>query len=206
DNHYMARQEMLSWWWGRGIDAAWSVIIPLASALLMWYGGTRILDDMQRAQQGLIDPNQALTPGDLVMFLGYLTALLGPIATLAGTGTQLQNNLAGLDRILDLLEEPQEFADHPGTIVVNKQQVRGRITLKNVSFSYTKRQRSAAPPGDNGAPASETEKLVLQDINLDVAPGEMIALVGPSGAGKTTLCNLIARFFDPTSGRIELDG
>lgn len=204
DNHFMTRQELLSWWWGRGIDAAWAVLIPLASALLMWYGGGRVLDDMARVEAGLIQPNEALTTGDLVMFLGYLTALLGPIAMLAGTATQLQNHLAGLDRTLDLLEEPTEFAEHPGTIVLDPSRVQGRITLRNVSFSYARatRPRDAS---HNGHGAME-QKLVLENISLDVAPGEMIALVGPSGAGKTTLCNLIARFYDPTGGTIELDG
>ncbi len=206
DNHYMTRQEVLSWWWGRGIDAAWQVIIPLATAILMWYGGTRVLNDLHKVQQGLMQQKDALSPGDLVMFLGYLTALLGPIAMLAGTATQLQNNLAGLDRILDLLEEPQEFADHPGTINLEKSKVNGRIALRDVSFSYTKPARPALPASAGGVSTPEEFKLVLENINLDVAPGEMIALVGPSGAGKTTLCNLIARFFDPTTGRIELDG
>ena len=77
----------------------------------------------------------------------------------------------------------------PGAIVVDKLSAAGRITLNNVSFAYK----------GSGAP-------VLHGINLDVQPGEMIALVGPSGAGKTTLCNLVARFYDPTTGSVSLDG
>lgn len=224
DNHFMARQELLGWWMSRGIDAAWAVIIPLASALLLWYGGNRVLDDMRRLQDGSITQSQALTPGDLVMFLGYLTALLGPIAVLAGTATQLQGNLAGLDRILDLLEEPREFSSHPGKTIVDKRHVDGRITLNNVCFSYTRQRLQSAEsralsPGasliDQDADHPATPPLagnesahgfVLENINLDVQAGQTIALVGPSGAGKTTLCNLIARFFDPTAGSVALDG
>ncbi len=207
DNHFMARQELFAWWWSRGIDAAWAVIIPVASAILLWYGGARILADRELVQQGAITVQQALTVGDLVMFLTYLTMLLGPIATLANTATQLQNNLAGLDRILDLLSEPIEFAPHPNAISVDKDQVQGRITFRNVSFSYARTESTdelSVLAQDNNAPVQP--QMVLQDINLDVAPGEMIALVGPSGAGKTTLCNLVARFYDPTEGSIELDG
>jgi len=187
--HLMARQEVFAWWWMRGIDMAWSVIIPLASALLLYFGGMRVLSDMAKLNAGQITPAQALTVGDLVMFLAYLTALLGPIAALAATATSLQNSLSGLDRVLDLLAEPVEMPAKPGAVTLDRAAVAGRITFDNVSFAYA---GSSAP--------------VLQDINLDVRPGEMIALVGPSGAGKTTLCNLVARFYDPTSGAVKLDG
>jgi ATP-binding cassette subfamily B protein/subfamily B ATP-binding cassette protein MsbA len=81
------------------------------------------------------------------------------------------------------------MADRPGAVSLRKRAVHGRITLDGVSFHY---------PG--------TDTLVLRDIDLDVAPGETIALVGRSGAGKTTLCNLVSRFYDPTAGVIRLDG
>ena len=188
NGHLMARQEILVWWWSRGIDVAWSVLIPFASALLLYYGGHRVLADMDKLKVGLILPKDALTVGDLVMFLAYLTALLGPIAALASSATALQNSLSGLDRVLDLLAEPLEMPSKPGAVTVHRDTVAGRISLQGVSFAY------------NGATTP-----VLHDINLEVLPGEMIALVGPSGAGKTTLCNLIARFYDPTEGAVRLD-
>jgi ATP-binding cassette subfamily B protein/subfamily B ATP-binding cassette protein MsbA len=129
-----------------------------------------------------------LSLGDLMMFLVYLAMLLEPMAVLATSVTQFQNNLSGFDRVLDLLAEPREMADCPGTRAVAKRAVAGRITLQNVGFVY---------PG--------TARQVLREIDLEVEPGETIALVGRSGAGKTTLCNLIARFYDPTGGAIALD-
>jgi ATP-binding cassette subfamily B protein/subfamily B ATP-binding cassette protein MsbA len=187
--HLMARQEIFAWWWMRGIDVAWSVLIPVASAILLYFGGSRVLADMERLKLHLIQPKDAFTVGDLVMFLSYLAALLGPIATLASSATALQNSLSGLDRVLDLLAEPLEMPSKPGAISVERETTLGAISLQNVSFAYT---------------GSATT--VLHEINLDVRPGEMIALVGPSGAGKTTLCNLVARFYDPTEGAVLLDG
>lgn len=189
NSNMMIRQELHSWWWMRGVDTAWAVLIPLASAALLWYGGLRILDDRAAVAAGEIAPGAALTVGDLIAFLGYLTALLGPIATLAATATGLQNSLAALDRILDLLDEPREMPAAPDAVKPDRAAVRGRIELHDVAFTY---------------PRSDTP--VLQDINLTVEPGQMVALVGPSGAGKTTLCNLVARFYDPTAGHVSLDG
>jgi ATP-binding cassette subfamily B protein/subfamily B ATP-binding cassette protein MsbA len=187
--HLMARQEIYAWWLQRGIEIAWSLLIPFASALLLYWGGNRVLSDMQKLNAGLITQAQALTVGDLVMFLSYLAALLGPIAALAGSATALQNSLSGLDRVLDLLSEKREMPDKPGAIHLDRSAVKGAISMKDVAFAYDKL----------GTP-------VLTGINLEVKPGEMIALVGPSGAGKTTLCNLIARFYDPTAGSVSLDG
>ena len=176
NNHLMARQELGAWCWTRSVEVAWAVLIPAAAAVLLFYGGSEVL-------------SSTISPGDLVMFLAYLVMLLAPLATLASSATQFQNSLAGLDRVLDLLQEPVEMPPAPGAIVVDAPTVAGGITLKDVGFVY---------------PGSSIR--VLDNIDLEVMPGETVALVGRSGAGKTTLCNLIARFYDPSEGVIELDG
>jgi ATP-binding cassette subfamily B protein/subfamily B ATP-binding cassette protein MsbA len=175
-NHLMIRQQLFVWWLTRLIGVVWEILIPLASTALLLYGGYRILQ-------------QRMTLGDLTMFLFYMAMLLGPLATLAASATSFQNSLAALDRILDLLAEPLETAPAPDAVSLARQNVRGRIELRDVSFHY---------PG--------TEQLVLSDINLTVQPGETVALVGRSGAGKTTLSNLVARFYDPSDGTVQLDG
>ncbi len=176
NNDFMARQELYVWWWARAVGMVWEVLMPIASAALLLYGGALIL-------------RGELTLGDLTMFLFYLAMLLGPLSVLATSATQFQSGLAGMERMLDLLAEPREMPPGPNATVVNPSEVEGRITFRNVSFQY---------------PGSQTP--VLRNINLDVKPGQTIALVGRSGAGKTTLCNLVARFYDPTHGAIELDG
>lgn len=172
----MTRQELFVWWWSRVLEAVWETLIPLGSAALLLYGGWRVL-------QGV------LTLGDLMMFLAYLLMLLEPLAVLAQSSAQFQNGLSALDRVLDLLSEPVEMLASRGGRPLPRQAVRGRIELCDVWFRYPEQSRWA-----------------LRAVTLKVPEGCTVALVGPSGAGKTTLCNLVARFYDPTRGTIRLDG
>ena len=174
-NHLMGRRQLYAWWLTRTIEVVWSTLIPMASAVLLVYGGWRVLDDV-------------LTLGDLMMFLVYLLMMLGPVSALAQSAAQLQNGLSGLDRILDLLDEPREESS-VSSQVLRKGDVKGHIEFRHVSFCYP-----------------NTEEFALNDVSLEVAAGETIAFVGPSGAGKTTLSNLVARFYAPTEGQVLLDG
>ena len=188
-NHLLVRKELLAWWLSRGIDIAWSVLIPIATAALLWFGGWQVLHDRELIAAGEITASEAITAGDLVMFLTYLAMLMGPLATLAESATQLQNSLAALDRVLDLFKEPTEQDEHHGEQIVTKKSTRGIVSFQDVTFSY---------PGN--------ETIVLHDISFEAKEGKTIALVGPSGSGKTTLCNLVAAFYNCTQGNMLLDG
>ncbi len=189
DTHFMTRQELLGWWWNRAIDIIWRMLIPVALAGVLCYAGARIIDDRAAVLAGTLAPHQALTVGDLFMFLWYLASLLQPLALLASSAAGLQTSLAGLDRVLDLMEEPLESPTKPGAEALDPMQTHGRVEMSGVTFTYPK------------APAA-----ALSDISFTAEPGQVVALVGPSGAGKTTLCNLIARFYDPDTGAVSLDG
>ena len=175
-NHLMGRQELHVWWWSRVIEMTWSFLIPTASAALLWYGGGQVLDG-------------TLTLGDLMMFLVYLVMLLEPVAVLAESAASFQNSLSGLDRVLDLFDIPREMRPGPNSISVERADVNGRVEFDSVSFRYDGADRDA-----------------LTNVSLTADSGETVALIGPSGSGKTTLSNLVARFYDPTSGVIRLDG
>jgi ATP-binding cassette, subfamily B, bacterial MsbA len=127
-----------------------------------------------------------LTPGELVAFLFYMVMVASPLGEFAGLYSQMREGIGAAKRISEILEmvpEPMQMVDAKPL-----PQILGKVSFKNVSFGY------------------EPENLVLENINLDVPASQIVALVGPSGVGKTTLVNLIPRFFDPTSGKIEIDG
>ena len=127
-----------------------------------------------------------MTPGVLVAFTNYLGNLFGPTAWFVRLNVTLQAALAGADRVFALLDTEPDVRDRPGALEL--QNVRGEVCFHNVCFEYT-----------DGKP-------VLRNVSLTARPGEMVALVGPSGAGKTTLVSLIPRFYDPTEGRVTVDG
>lgn len=127
-----------------------------------------------------------MTAGDLVTFLLYTLTVAGAIGTFTGLYAQLQEALGASQRIFELLDEPPEVAT---TESVQNPDPMGTVSFNNVEFAYAERSGN-----------------VLSGINLQVQPGELVALVGPSGAGKTTLVQLIPRFYDVTGGEILVDG
>ena len=139
-----------------------------------------------------------ISVGTILVFAEYARQFTRPLNDLANQFNTLLSAVAGAERVFEVMEEESEFEDHEDSRekehlqTAQLQTVRGEIRFENVSFSYD---------GDEG------EKLdTLQGIDLHVKPGETMALVGPTGAGKTTITSLLARFYDPQQGRILIDG
>lgn len=127
-----------------------------------------------------------IKPADLVAYTMYVSTLLTTIRRIIEFAEQFQRGMTGIERFSELMEAKIDIFDEEGAVPL--QDVKGEVTFKNVSFEY---------------PDDHTQ--VLSGINLTIKPGEKVALVGPSGGGKTTLCSLIPRFYDPTEGEILLD-
>ncbi len=135
---------------------------------------------------GYLAYREGLRVEDIVAFLLYLGLFYGPVTGLANLLENMQQSMAGAERVLDILDAPAEIKDKPGAKPL--EDVRGEIAFEHVSFSY-----------GNDIP-------VLRDVSFRCEPGKMLALVGPTGVGKTTLTQLISRFYEPTAGRILIDG
>ncbi len=131
--------------------------------------------------------NGKINPADLTAYLLYVSTLLATLRTIIQFTEQFQRGMTGIERFLEIMDSPADITEKNDAVEISD--VKGEIKFENVSFHY-----------------SEGEKEVLSKINLDIKKGDSIALVGPSGGGKTTLCNLIPRFYDVTEGRILIDG
>ena len=148
------------------------VFLICALAIVFWFGGRSVIDG-------------ALSPGELIAFIGYIAFMVQPIRTVMSRMGSLQTGLAATERIFAMLDTPMESTDRAR---VDPGRLRGEVVFEDVRFAYTEGQE------------------VLKGISLSVRPGERVALVGPTGSGKSTLVDLIPRFYDPTSGRVLIDG
>ena len=147
-------------------------VVGIGGALVLYLGVLRV-------QQG------AMTLGDLLLVMAYLSQLYAPVKTMAKKAGTLQTYLASAERAFGLLDEAPEVAErHPARAIRHAQ---GAVRFVDVGFAY------------------EPGRLALEDISFEVSPGTRVGIAGHTGAGKTTLMNLLIRFYDPTAGRVELD-
>jgi ABC-type multidrug transport system fused ATPase/permease subunit len=154
-------------------------LAAMGTAVILLYGGSQAI-------------NGAIEVGVVVSFVGYLTTFFEPIQELSQLYTTYQQGMAALDKIFDLLDTSPEMVDAPGAIDLGT--IRGEIELDDVWFSY-----SEADPVPDDA-------WVMEGVDLHVPPGQTVALVGATGAGKSTFAKLVSRFYDPQRGRVLVDG
>jgi ABC-type multidrug transport system fused ATPase/permease subunit len=161
------------------------LLAAVGTAVILLYGGSQAI-------------NGALEVGVVVAFVGYLTRFFEPIQELSQLYTTYQQGMAALDKIFDLLDTAPDMVDAPGAI--DPGTLRGEIELDGVWFSYA--EQTAA---EDGA-APDDDLWALRDVDLHVPPGQTLALVGATGAGKSTFAKLVARFYDPQKGIVRVDG
>lgn len=156
------------------------LVVNVAIAAVLWFGGQRLI-------QG------AVTVGEILAFTQYLSTLLVPLVVLAVIAPQLTAAEASAQRMFAVLDALPTVPDAQTPTTITPATAQGRIVFENVSFSYAERDGQAGLP-------------VLQDINLTIEPGQTVAFLGATGSGKSTLVNLIPRFYDVTAGQITIDG
>lgn len=183
------RQAMVGRWFFLGL----SISGAIGTALIYWVGGRFVLQDV-------------ISVGTIVAFAAYLGRLYGPISSLANVPVEFARALVSFERVFEYLDMPVEIADKADAIELDA--VQGDIRFEDVSFRY------AAPMLEAGESESSVPNIqyhssraqALQSLSFHIEPGELVALVGPSGAGKTTITYLLPRLYDPTEGRVLLDG
>jgi ABC-type multidrug transport system fused ATPase/permease subunit len=165
----------------------WSMFFPamrfvalMGTVAILGVGGTMVVQGQ-------------MTLGTLVAFLSYITSFYEPLNRLTEIDRVFQEAIAAGDRIFELLDQTADIEDAPDAVALPP--IRGEVVFDDVHFRYS---------SGKGAAAEQPE--VLHDVDFHMAPGEVVALVGPSGAGKTSIANLLCRFYDPVHGRISIDG
>lgn len=153
---------------------------------------TRFVNGLVYAGVGIVGAVSAIrgviSVGQLSCFLSYANQYTKPFNEISGVVTELQNALASATRVFELIDEEPQTPDNPDALVLKPEMVNGNVELKNVSFSYN------------------PEVSLIEGLNLSVKPGQRIAIVGPTGCGKTTIINLLMRFYDVDSGEITVSG
>ncbi|HEX8324510.1 MAG TPA: ABC transporter ATP-binding protein, partial [Tepidisphaeraceae bacterium] len=157
-------------------------ILAIGSSVVMGYGGYLVYHDQYVANLG----GAGFTAGKLMIFLGLLAQLYTPLQKLSGAGSLLATGIAGCKRVFEVLDRDPIIQDAPNALHLPKQA--RLLELENVVFGY------------------KPDAQVLSGVSCRIEPGQMVAFVGESGVGKTTLLSLVPRFFDPWQGAIKLDG
>ncbi|HEM61670.1 MAG TPA: ABC transporter ATP-binding protein, partial [Chloroflexi bacterium] len=191
------RRALVGRWFFLGLGIASAI----GTALIYWVGGYQVL-------------REAMTVGTIVAFASYLTRLYGPISSLSNVQVEFVQSMVSFERVFEYLHLPVEIEDRPGAIELES--VDGHVRFEDVSFSYLDEEelpsQPTSGPDDNGDEPEDgvstitTTRPALRDLSFEIRPGQLAALVGPSGAGKTTVTYLLPRLYDPTEGCITLDG
>jgi ATP-binding cassette subfamily B protein len=165
----------------------------VAVAVIVLYGGLQAI-------------NGHITVGTVVAFVAALSNLFEPIQQLSQLYATYQSGMAALEKIFQLLDVRPDLEDLPGAHELA--QIRGEVNFEDVSFAYAQRpvKRVSAEPGAVQQDDTSEQVLALDHVSLLIPPGQTVALVGATGAGKSTMAKLVARFYDPTSGRVLVDG
>ena len=200
---------------GRWFFLALSLVGALGTAVVFWLGGHFVLQDI-------------FTIGTIVAFSAYLRDLYGPLMAMTNARVEFATSMVSFERVFEVLDLPHDIKDTRDAIAIND--LKGHVRFENVSFSYTDKKplgleeiRRFSWRGGMIAPRKKTEskekansdnlrstkrekRWAVEEVSFEIAAGEIAALVGPSGAGKTTITYLLPRLYDPTHGRILLDG
>ncbi len=187
---------------GRGFFAALGLVSAVGTAAVFWVGGLLVIDG-------------SISLGTIVMFSTLLTQLYGPLSAISNSRVEFATSLVSFERVFEVLDLETDIPApvHPVALLP----ATGRIELVDVSFRYqsegpegleaVKRFSWHATPGDDDVvPQASTRNWALEDISFIGEPGSLVALVGPSGAGKTTISYLVPRLYDVTEGRVLIDG
>ncbi|HWQ78732.1 MAG TPA: ABC transporter ATP-binding protein [Anaerovoracaceae bacterium] len=137
---------------------------------------------------GLLVAKKAIDVGDIQAFIQYMRNFTQPIVQTANIANVIQGTIASTERVFEVLDEEEELPDAAAAVPVDKNAIRGEVRFEHVSFRY------------------KEDVPLIDDMNVRVKPGQMVAIVGPTGAGKTTLVNLLLRFYELNGGRITIDG